>query len=96
MKTKIIILTEPKSWNFTDQNTGEFKHGNSAMVFMPSEGALQSFSNLPTQVESNCAYDADIGFKIGTDKNGKPTTSLKLVSVDLGTKKIVNWGVLFK
>lgn len=96
MKTKAIILTEPKAWNFTDQNTGEVRYGNSAMVFLPSEGALQSFSNLPSQVEGNCSYDVDLGFKIGTDKNGKPTTLLKLVSVDLGTKKIVNWGAILK
>ena len=96
MKTKAIILTEPKAWNFTDQSTGEFRHGNSAMVFLPSEGALQSFSNLPSEIEGNCSYDVDLGFKIGTDKNGKPTTSLKLVSVDLGTKKIVNWGAILK
>ena len=64
MKTKAIILTEPKAWNFTDQNTGEFKHGNSAMVFLPSEGALQSFSNLPSEVEGGCVYDVDLGFKI--------------------------------
>lgn len=96
MKTKAIILTEPKSWNFTDNNTGEFRHGISAMVYLPSEGALQSFSNLPSEVECNCSYDVDMGFKIGTDKNGKPTTSLKLVSVDLGTKKIINWSQLLK
>lgn len=96
MKTKAIILTEPKAWNFTDPNTGDFRKGVSAMVFLPSEGALQSFSNLPNEVEGNCSYDVDLGFKIGTDKNGKPTTSLKLVSVDLGSKKIINWGLLLK
>lgn len=87
MKTTVIILTAPKSWSFTDAQSGEFRQGISAMCLLPFDGAMQSFSNLPVGLELNCAYECDVGFKVGQDRTGKPITSLKLVSVDQSTKK---------
>ncbi len=96
MKTTIIILTAPKSWSFTDQNSGEFKQGISACVLLPFDGAMQTFSNLPVGLEVNTAYDAEVGFKVGQDRTGKPITSLKLVSVDVSSKIPIDWSKILK
>ena len=96
MKTTIVVLTPPKSWSFTDQTSGEFKQGISAAVLLPFDGAMQTFSNLPVGMEVNAAYTAEIGFKIGQDRQGKPITSLKLVSVDLASKFPIDWSKILK
>lgn len=96
MKTTIVVLTAPKTWSFTDERTGEFRQGISAMVLMPFDGAMQNFSNLPVGLELNCAYEAEVGFKIGQDRTGKPTTTLKLVSVDATSKKSLDWSKILK
>lgn len=96
MKTTIVILTPPKAWSFTDQTSGEFKQGISACVLLPFDGAMQTFSNLPVGLEVNAAYDAEVGFKIGQDRTGKPITSLKLVSVDQHSKIALDWSKILK
>ena len=47
MKSKMIVLTTPKAWNFVDERTGVARAGQSAVCFLPFEGVCQSFSNLP-------------------------------------------------
>lgn len=96
MKTKIIIMTEPKSWSFTDQQTGAFRSGISAIGFLPGEGVLQSFSNLPAGTQQNYSYVADVGFTQKTSNTGKYESTLKLVSLDLSTGKSLNWDSFVK
>lgn len=96
MKTKVIIMSEPKSWSFTDQQTGAFRSGISAIAFMPGEGVLQSFSNLPAGTQQNYSYVADVGFTQKTSQNGKYESTLKLVSLDLATGKAINWETIVK
>lgn len=96
MKTKIVILTEPKQWNFTDQNTGVYRSGISAVCFLPGEGVIQSFSNFPAGVENNKFYSCDIGLQQKTGANGKMESSLKLVALDLATAKGINWDSILK
>ena len=96
MKTQVIIMTEPKSWSFTDQQTGAFRSGISAIAFMPAEGVLQSFSNLPAGTQQNYTYTADVGFTQKTSQNGKYESTLKLVNLDLASGKIVKWESIVK
>lgn len=96
MKTTIVVLTPPKAWSFTDQVSGEFKQGISAAVLLPFDGAMQTFSNLPVGLEVNTGYTAEVGFKIGQDRQGKPITSLKLVSVDVASKMPVDWSKILR
>ena len=96
MKTKLIIMTEPKSWSFTDQQTGVFRSGISAIAFLPGEGVLQSFSNLPAGTQENFSYVADVGFTQKTSQNGKYESTLKLVSLDLASGKSINWDSIVK
>lgn len=90
MKSKLIVLTAPTSWNFTDESTGQFRQGNSAFCYLPFEGAVQSFSNLPAGLQVNFCYECELGFKVGRDRNGKPTTTLTITSVSQ-TGKQINW-----
>lgn len=90
MKSKLIVMTDPKAWNFTDEATGQFRSGVSAVCFLPNEGVCQSFSNLPPGVERNGVYDCDLGFKQVAGQNGKMGTSLTLTScAEKG--KIIDW-----
>lgn len=95
MKSKLIVLTAPTSWNFTDEQTGQFRQGNSAFCYLPGEGSVEYFSNLPPGVQENYCYDCELGFKSGQDKNGKPKTMLKLRSVSQ-TGKQINWETVCK
>lgn len=96
MKTKVVVMTEPKAWSFTDQNTGVFRSGNSGVLFLPGEGVIQSFSNLPAGTAQNTAYTVEVGFTQKSMPNGKFESMLKLVSLDLSSAKPVNWDTLLK
>lgn len=96
MKTKIIVMTEPNSWNMTDQATGEFRSGNSATAFIPEERTVQDFADFPKGVECGKCYEADLGFKAGKDSNGKRINKLVLRSLDLSTAKIIDWDKIIK
>lgn len=96
MKVKVIIMTKPKSWSFTDQQTGVFRSGISAVGYLPKEGVLQSFSNLPAGTQEKFSYDAEVGFSQKTSRNGKYESTLKLVSLDLATGKAINWDSIVK
>jgi len=96
MKTKIIVMTEPNAWNMTDQQTGEFRSGNSATAFIPEERTIQDFSDFPKGVEFGKAYEADLGLKAGKDANGKRINKLVLRSIDLNSAKIIDWDKLMK
>lgn len=95
MKTQLIILTNPTSWNFTDERTGQFRQGISAFCYLPNEGALQSFSNLPAGCTKNMVLEADCGFKATTDRNGKPKSELTLISAE-PTGKVIDWASVLK
>lgn len=95
MKSKLIVLTVPTSWNFTDEQTGQFRQGNSAFCYLPFEGAVQSFSNLPAGLAVNTCYECELGFKVGKDRSGKPTTILTVQSVNPSGKPI-NWETVCK
>ena len=96
MKTKVIVMTEVKAWSMTDQNTGVFRSGNSGVCFLPSEGVIQSFSNLPAGTVQYTSYVADIGFTQKSMPNGKFESTLKLVSLDLTSAKSINWDSVLK
>lgn len=96
MKTQLIIMTEPKSWSFTDQNTGAFRSGISGIAFVLGEGVLQSFSNLPAGTQQDYCYTADVGFAQKTSPNGKYESTLKLIRLDLGSGKPVKWDSIVK
>lgn len=96
MKTKVIVMTEVKAWSMTDQNTGVFRSGNSGVCFLPGEGVIQSFSNLPAGTAQNTSYIADIGFTQKSMRNGKFESTLKLVSLDLSSAKPINWESVLK
>lgn len=96
MKTKVIVMTEVNAWSITDQNTGVFRSGNSGVCFLPGEGVIQSFSNLPAGTAQNTSYIADIGFKQKSMPNGKFESTLKLVSLDLTSAKPINWESVLK
>lgn len=96
MKAKIIIMTEPKSWSFTDQQTGAFRSGISGVAFLPTEGVLASFPNLPAGTQVNYTYEANVGFAQKVSQNGKYEPTLKLISLDLATGKSINWDSIVK
>lgn len=91
MKSTMIILTMPKAWNFTDEQTGQFRAGNSAICFLPFEGVCQSFSNLPANVEKDGVYDVELGFKQVAGQNGKMSTQLTLNSCSPTRRKVLDW-----
>ena len=90
MKSAMIILTMPKAWNFTDEQTGQFRAGNSAICFLPYEGVCQSFSNLPANIEKDGVYDVELGFKQVAGQNGKMSTQLTLVACSPTRRKILD------
>lgn len=96
MKSKIIVLTEPTAWNFTDETTGQFRSGNSAVCFMPFEGVAQSVSNLPPGVRANTCYFCELGFKQSKGANGRLTAGLVVNSVDVAGGKPLNWETICK
>lgn len=91
MKSKMIVLTIPKAWNFVDERTGVQRAGQSAVCFLPFEGVCQSFSNLPPNATENAVYDVELGFKQVTGANGKMGTQLTLVSCASAALKVVDW-----
>ena len=91
MKSSMIILTMPKAWSFTDEQTGQLKSGNSAICFLPFEGVCQSFSNLPPNTQKDGVYEVELGFKQVAGQNGKMSTQLTLVSCSTGHRKIIDW-----
>lgn len=91
MKSTMIILTSPKAWNFTEEQTGNFRAGNSAICYLPFEGVCQSFSNLPTGVQKDGVYDVELGFKQVAGQNGKMSTQLTLVSCTSSSRKVLDW-----
>ena len=91
MKSKVIILTQPTAWNFTDEQTGVFRTGNSAVCFLPFEGVAQSFSNIPAGAECGKCYTCELGFKQSKGANGKMSAGLVLNSVDLMSGRLINW-----
>ena len=96
MKSKIVVLTQPTAWNFTDQETGQFRTGNSAVCFLPFEGVAQSFSNLPPAAEAGKVYTCELGFKQQKSPTGKMSAGLVLLSLDPMTGKAVNWEQICK
>ena len=91
MKSKLIVLTEPTAWNFTDETTGQFRSGVSAVCFLPFEGVVQSVSNLPGGIQQNYCYDCELGFKQSKAANGRMSSSLAVRSVDLTNFKVIDW-----
>lgn len=95
MQTQIIILSDPKQWEFVDQSTGVAKRGNSAVCFLPFEGIVQKFSNLPLGVNRNVCYACELGFRQVSSEKGL-TSSIELVSVDQANFKVIDWKTLLK
>ena len=91
MKSSMIVLTAPKAWSFTDEQTGNFRAGNSAICFLPFEGVCQSFSNLPTGVQKDGVYDVELGFKQVAGQNGKMSNQLTLISCSSSSRKVLDW-----
>ena len=96
MQSKIIILTDPQAWSFTDQQTGQFRQGVSAVCFLPSEGVCQKFSNIPGGCAKNMVYPCELGFKQTVSKNGNMSSGLTLVSLDVSKGKALDWTAICK
>lgn len=91
MKSTMIILTPPKSWSFTDEQSGQTRSGNTAICFLPFEGVCQSFSNLPPNTQKDGVYEVDLGFKQVMGQNGKMSTQLTLVGCTAIHRKVLDW-----
>ena len=91
MKSTMIVLTTPKAWSFTDEQTGKVNAGNSAICYLPFEGVCQSFSSLPTTAMKDGVYDVELGFKQVTGQNGKMSTQLTLVACSAASRKTLDW-----
>lgn len=96
MQSKVIILTDPAPWSFTDEQTGQFRQGISAVCFLPFEGVVQKFSNLVPGVTKNTVYPCELGFKQVTGKNGSMSSQVVLTSLDSSKGKPVDWGSICK
>lgn len=90
MKSKIIVLSAPQQWSFTDKTTGQFRTGNSGLCFLPFEGVGQTFSNLPVGCQENFVYDCELGFRQTKDSKGNPKSELRLITCS-STGKPINW-----
>lgn len=95
MKSKAIILTEPSSWSFTDQATGQFMQGISAVAYLPFEDAVINVSKLPQGVQAKTVYTVELGFK-QKKNNGKMESVLDIKSVDITSGKVLNWETICK
>lgn len=91
MKSKIIILTQPTAWNFTDEATGQFRTGISAVCYLPFEGVVQNVSNLPPATEQNKVYICELGFKQSKGANGRMSAGLVVNSLDVQSGKQISW-----
>lgn len=92
--SKMIVISEPKYWEITDDKTGNFKSGFSAICYFPLEGFVMKIPNLPSDVLLNCSYDVELGYKQAQDKNGKfigvvEFKEIKKKSKDLDWSKIL-------
>lgn len=96
MQSKVIILTDPTPWSFTDEQTGQFRQGISAVCFLPFEGVVQKFSNLAPGVTKNTVYPCELGFKQVTGKNGSMSSQVVLNSLDSSKGKSVDWSGICK
>lgn len=95
MKSKVVILTTPTPWSFTDETTGQFRQGNSAVCYLPFEGSVIDATNVPVGCCVNTCYDCELGFKQKKQKNGKLESVLTLVSVNPSGKSL-NWENILK
>lgn len=96
MQSKIIILTDPQAWSFTDEQTGQFRQGISAVCFLPFEGVCQKFSNIPPGCAKNTCYPCELGFKQTVAKNGTMSSGLTLASLDASKGKAIDWAIVCK
>lgn len=96
MQSKLIILSDPTPWSFTDEQTGQFRQGISAVCFLPFEGVCQKFSNIPGGCSKNTVYPCELGFKQKTNRNGQMDSGLVLNSLDVSKGKSIDWAVICK
>lgn len=96
MQSKVIILTDPTPWSFTDEQTGQFRQGISAVCFLPFEGVVQKFSQLVPGVAKNSVYPCELGFKQVTGKNGAMSSQIVLNGIDVNKGKPVDWAIICK
>lgn len=96
MQSKVIILNDPAAWSFTDEQTGQFRQGISAICLLPFEGVVQKFSNLPAGASKNMVYPCELGFKQVSGKNGAMSSQVTLISLDLTKGKVIDWSAVCK
>jgi hypothetical protein len=89
-QTKMIIITEPVHWEMTNEKSGDYKAGFSAVCMFPLEGFVQKISNLPGDCLLNTSYNVEIGFKQAVDKNGKQVGQAELKAV-VSKSKDIDW-----
>lgn len=96
MQSKVIILTDPTPWSFTDEQNGQFRQGISAVCFLPFEGVVQKFSQLVPGVAKDSVYPCELGFKQATGKNGAMSSQIVLNGIDVNKGKPVDWAIICK